>query len=108
MKKSLNLLLMAIILFLPAKVYSLETVRVLVLPFEIHSQKEVSYLKKLEGLKPRVPIAEKVSEPESSQYYILTLNMNLRKKSNTDSRIKLLLKKGEEFQILDEYKQNTV
>ena len=45
MQRSLNLLLMAIILFLPAKVYSLETVRVLVLPFEIHSQQELSYLK---------------------------------------------------------------
>ena len=46
MQKYLNLLLMAIILFLPAGgAYSLETVRVLVLPFEIHSQQDLSYLK---------------------------------------------------------------
>jgi len=106
MKRSLSLLLMAIILLLPAKAYSLEKVRVLVLPFEIHSQKEVSHLKKLEGLEPRVPKAEKASEPKPYQYYMLTSNMNLRKKSNTDSGIKLVMKKGEEFQILDEYKQD--
>ncbi len=45
MQRSLKLLIIAIILLLPAGVYSLETVRVLVLPFEIHSQKELSYLK---------------------------------------------------------------
>ncbi|MBU4420363.1 MAG: outer membrane protein assembly factor BamA, partial [Proteobacteria bacterium] len=45
MQRCLNLIIIAIILFLPAGVYSLETVRVLVLPFEVHSQKELSYLK---------------------------------------------------------------
>jgi outer membrane protein insertion porin family len=45
MQRSLNLLLMVIILFLPVGVNSLETVRVLVLPFEIHSQQDLSYLK---------------------------------------------------------------
>jgi len=45
MQKYLNLLLMATILFLPAGAYSLETVRILVLPFGIHSQQDLSYLK---------------------------------------------------------------
>ncbi len=45
MQQCLNLIIIAVILFLPAAVYSLETVRVLVLPFEIHSQQELSYLK---------------------------------------------------------------
>jgi len=45
MQKYLTLLLMATILFLPAGAYSLETVRILVLPFGIHSQQDLSYLK---------------------------------------------------------------
>jgi outer membrane protein insertion porin family len=45
MQKYLNLLLMAITLFLPPGAYSLETVRILVLPFGIHSQQDLSYLK---------------------------------------------------------------
>jgi len=45
MQRYLNLLLMVIILFFPAGAYSLETIRVLVLPFEIHSQQDLSYLK---------------------------------------------------------------
>ncbi|MCK5508781.1 MAG: hypothetical protein KAI50_09715, partial [Desulfobacterales bacterium] len=92
MQKCLKLLITAIILLLPAGVYSLETVRVLVLPFEIHAQKE---------LKPKVPVAEKIPKSEPSQYYILTSTMNLREESNTNSRIKLLMKKGEKFQIID-------
>ena len=103
---NLNLLMIAIILLLPAGVSSLETVRVLVLPFETHSQKKLSYPKNIEELKPKVPIAEKVSEPEPSRYYILTSNMNLREENNTNSRIKLLMNKGEEFQILDKYEQD--
>jgi len=104
MQKCLKLLIIAIILLLPAGVYSLETVRVLVLPFEIHAQKELPYLKKSEERKPKVSIAEKVSKSEPPRYYILTSNMNLREESNTNSRIKLLMKKGEKFQILDEPK----
>jgi len=45
MQKYLNLLLMAIILFLPPGAYSLETARILVLPFGINSQQDLSYLK---------------------------------------------------------------
>jgi len=55
--------------------------------------------------KPSVPVAKEVSEPESEKYYILTSNMNLREESNTNSDIIKLLRKGEEFQILDEDKR---
>ncbi len=44
MLKRLVLLIIAITCFLPNTVYSLESVRVLILPFEIYSVKELSYL----------------------------------------------------------------
>ena len=67
---------------------------------------EKSSIEKVKEPEPKVTIAKKVPEPEPSQYYILTSNMNLREESNTDSNIIKLLRKGEEFQILDEYKQD--
>jgi hypothetical protein len=65
---------------------------------------ETPSVEKAKEPEPKVTIAEKVSEPESIKYYILTENMNLREESNTDSNIIKALRKGEEFQILDEHK----
>ncbi|MBU4288348.1 MAG: SH3 domain-containing protein [Proteobacteria bacterium] len=69
---------------------------------------EVETVEEVKAPKPSVSVAKEVSEPESEKYYILISNMNLREESNTDSRIKLLMKEGEEFQILDEYKQDNL
>ena len=66
---------------------------------------EVETVEEVKAPKPTASVAKEVSEPESEKYYILISNMNLREKSNTDSRIILLMKEGEEFQILDEYKR---
>ncbi len=66
---------------------------------------EVEPVEEVKAPKPSVPVAKEVSEPEPSQYYILTSNMNLREGSNTDSNIIKLLRKGEEFQILYEDKR---
>ena len=63
-------------------------------------------VEKIKEPEPKVTIAKKVPEPEATDYYLLTSNMNLREESNTDSNIIKLLRKGEEFQVLDEYKQD--
>lgn len=67
---------------------------------------ETPSIEKVKELKPKVTIAKKVPEAKIPEHYLLTSNMTLREESNTDSRIKLLMKKGEEFQIIDEYKQD--
>ncbi|MCK5507658.1 MAG: SH3 domain-containing protein [Desulfobacterales bacterium] len=72
---------------------------------------ETPSIEKVKKIKPKVTIVKKVAEakvlePEVSEYYLLTSNMNLREESNTDSNIIKSLKKGEEFQILDEHKQD--
>ncbi|MBU4259935.1 MAG: SH3 domain-containing protein, partial [Proteobacteria bacterium] len=66
---------------------------------------EVETVEEVKAPKPSVSAAKEVSEPESEKYYILISNMNLREESKTDSRIILLMKEGEEFQILDEHKR---
>ncbi|MBU2522015.1 MAG: SH3 domain-containing protein [Proteobacteria bacterium] len=68
--------------------------------------KETPSVEKVKEPKPEVTIAQKVPEAKIPEYYLLTSNMNLREESNTDSRIRLLMKEGEEFQILDEHKQD--
>ncbi|TES88009.1 MAG: outer membrane protein assembly factor BamA [Desulfobacteraceae bacterium] len=44
MVRTLSLLIIAILCFLPSKAYPLETVQVVVLPFEIHAIKDLSYM----------------------------------------------------------------
>ncbi len=65
--------------------------------------KEVPEVKEPE---PKVTIAKEVPEVKIPEYYILTSNMNLREESNTDSKLIVVMKKGEEFQILDEHEQD--
>ncbi|MBC2694388.1 MAG: SH3 domain-containing protein [Desulfobacteraceae bacterium] len=55
---------------------------------------------------PKITTAKEVPKAKIPEYYILTSNMNLREESNTNSRIIKLLRKGEEFQILDEHEQD--
>jgi len=56
--------------------------------------------------KPEAPAGKESAERMVPQYYILTANMNLREKSATSSRIIRLMKKGEEFEILDQDKHD--
>ena len=44
MVRTLSLLIIAILCFLPNKAYPLETVQVVILPFEIHAVKDLSYM----------------------------------------------------------------
>jgi len=67
---------------------------------------ETTSIEKAKEPEPKVTIAKKVSEAKIPEHYMLTSNMNLREESNTDSNIIKVLRKGEEFQILDEYKQD--
>ena len=67
---------------------------------------DVETIEEVKAPEPSVSVAKEVSEPESEKYYILISNMNLREESNTDSNIIKLLRKGEEFQVLDEHKQD--
>ncbi len=60
----------------------------------------------VEEVKPKAPVKKELAEPKPAKYYVLTANMNLREKSTTKSRIIQLLKKGEEFHILDQYKHD--
>jgi DNA-binding beta-propeller fold protein YncE len=55
---------------------------------------------------PGVPATEELAEQEPAKYYILTADMNLREKSNTDSKVIQLINRGEEFQIIDQYKHD--
>ena len=66
---------------------------------------EVPSIEKVKEPKPKVTIAKKVPEAKIPEHYFLTSNMNLREESNTDSNIIKELRKGEEFQILDEDKR---
>jgi len=66
---------------------------------------ETTSIEKAKEPKPKITIAKKVSEAKIPEHYFLTSDMNLREESNTDSNIKLLMKEGEEFQILDEHKR---
>ena len=67
---------------------------------------EAPSIEKVKEPKPKVTIAKKVPEAKIPEHYFLTSNMNLREESNTNSNIIKLLRKGEEFQILDEDKQD--
>jgi len=60
----------------------------------------------VEEVKPKAPVKKELAEPKPAKYYVLTANMNLREKSTTKSRIIQLLKKGEQFQILGQYKHD--
>ncbi len=55
---------------------------------------------------PEAHVKEELAEQKAAKYYILTANMNLRERSCTNSRIIRLMKKGEEFEILDQDKHD--
>ena len=47
-----------------------------------------------------------LAEPKPTKSYVLTDNMNLREESTTKSKVVQLMKEGEDFEILDQYKQD--
>lgn len=47
-----------------------------------------------------------LGEPKPTKSYVLTDNMNLREESTTASKIVQLMKEGEEFEILNQYRQD--
>ena len=67
---------------------------------------ETFSVEKVKEPEPKVTIAKEVPKAKMSEYYILTSSMNLREANNINSRIIQLLRKGEEFQILDEHEQD--
>jgi len=60
----------------------------------------------VERAEPGVPVTEELAEQKPTKYYILTANMNLREKGSIESEVIELMKKGEELEILDQYKQD--
>ena len=56
--------------------------------------------------KPEAPAGKELVEPKPVKHYIVTANMNLLEKSVTSSRLILLMKKGEEFEILSQDKHD--
>ena len=60
----------------------------------------------VEEVKPKAPVKKQLAEPKPTKHYVLMANMNLREKSTTKSKVIQLMKKGEEFQIIEQYKHD--
>ncbi len=72
---------------------------------QVLAVRRASSVAKVEEVAPRVQATEPTAPPKVISY-VLTANMNLREKSNTRSKIIRLMKKGEEFEIINQEKHD--
>ncbi len=60
----------------------------------------------VEETKPKFHVGEEPAKQKAVKHFVLIANMNLREKSTTNSSILRLMKKGEEFEILNQNKHD--
>lgn len=73
---------------------------------QVLAMKPVASVERFEEVKPGAVASKEPVVAKPAKYYVLTANMNLRAKGSTESKIKRLMKKGEEFEIMDQDKHD--
>jgi uncharacterized protein YgiM (DUF1202 family) len=67
---------------------------------------KVMFIEKVEEDLSEALVTEESGEKEVAKYYVLTADMNLREQGSTKSKIIQSMRKGEEFEIIDEHKHD--
>ncbi|MHC4474126.1 MAG: SH3 domain-containing protein [Planctomycetota bacterium] len=73
---------------------------------QVLAMREIPSVGKVEEVKPRAVGTKEPRMHKPTKFYVLTANMNLRKKGSTESKIIKLMRKGEAFEIIDQHKDD--